>query len=346
MSTNVFSTLGKKINKQLETNLGQIYPYLGNTLGPAETNPFTPDPLPDFSQSYSSFSGTDVQVIVQVNNKLIVLGNLETFSYSIFREKSPVRVLGRSYCKGYTAGGRSIAGSMVFIVFDRAPLYDIVKEMNYIRNPNDRNTSPMPDQLPPLDLILLFQNEYGHKSILRLYGVEFLQEGQVHSINDLYSENTMQYVARDMDQLLAYKDIQEFKDMMFERQVRGLFVDNTLTTYLDYKKRVEQQLADTENVIQLIDTEKGKRAVAGVFTLGASAGFSLLSASLGGRTYVTRDDLNREKDKQLKIKSYLLKELEKTNSQIQQYEQNIKGWNAQNSDYGVSSVVDLRKSPA
>jgi hypothetical protein len=96
----IFDTLGFKIDAQLETNLKAISPVWGGSLGPAETNPFTPDLVPDFSKTYASYSGTDVQVIVQVNNKLIVLGNLETFSYSTFREKSPVRVLGRSGCKG------------------------------------------------------------------------------------------------------------------------------------------------------------------------------------------------------------------------------------------------------
>lgn len=345
--SNIFTTLGNKIKNQLESNLDQIYPIFGGSLGPAETNPFAPDPVTDFTKTYSSYSGSDVQVMAQINNKLIVLGNLETFSYSIFREKSPVRVLGRSHCKGYTAGGRSIAGSMVFVVFDRSPLYDIIKELNYIRNPNDRKSSPVPDQLPPIDLILLFQNEYGHKSIMKLYGVEFIQEGQIHSIQDLYSENTMQYVARDMDQLISYQDVADFKDMMFERQVRGLFVDNNLTAMLDYKKRIESQLADTENIIQQIDTEKGKRAIAGVFTLSTSYwATQYLSPALTGKTAVTRDDLNKEKDKQLKIKSYLLTELEKINNQIRLYEQNISGWNAQRGETGIMSLDNLKQSPA
>lgn len=241
---------------------------------------------------------------------------------------------------------RSIAGSIVFALFDKSPLYDIVKELNYIRNPNDRKSSPMPDQLPPIDFILLFQNEYGHKSIMRLYGVEFMQEGQVHSIQDLYSENTMQYVARDMDQLTAFQDIAEFKDMMFERQVRGLFIDNNLSTMLDYKKRIEQQLADTNNIIQLIDTETGKRAIAGVFTFGATAVIAkYLSPSLSGKTAVTRDDLNKEKEKQLKIKTFLLRELDKINNQIRLYEQNMAGWNSQNSDYGVTGRVNMAATP-
>jgi len=232
----IFKKIGDMTVDQVERNIsGAKQPYLGGTLGPAEVNPFAVDPIVDFSRNNTSYSGSDCTVMVQLNNKLIVLGNLETFSHSIHREKAPVRVLGRSHCKGYTAGGRTIAGSLVFVVFDRAPLWDVIKEINHIRNPSDRTTSPLPDQLPPLDLILLFHNEYGHSSLVRLYGVEFVDEGQVYSINDLYSECTMQYLARDMDQMIAYKDVAEFKDMMFERQVRGQFIDNQFQGLLDFK---------------------------------------------------------------------------------------------------------------
>ena len=291
-----------------------------------------------FGKSYSSYSGTDVNVIAQINNKLIVLGNLETFSYSIFREKSPVRVLGRSHCKGYTAGGRSIAGSMVFALFDRAPLFDIIKELNYIRNPNDRRSSPVPDQLPPIDLILLFLNEYGFKSVMHLYGVEFVQEGQVHSINDLYSENTMQYVARDMDQLLSYSDIEDFKDMMFERQTRGLFVDNHLTAMLDYKKRVESQLSDTNNEIQRIQSLGVIVDENGNIVNSEFVNAETINPGLQGWIEATPTDKEAEQkiNKQIQIKNYLLKELEKINNQIKLYEQGMSGWNAQRGDTGIA----------
>ena len=238
---------------------------------------------------------------------------------------------------------RTIAGSIVFIVFDRSPLWDVIKEINYVRNPSDRTTSPLPDQLPPLDLILMFHNEYGHTSLVRLYGVEFIDEGQVYSINDLYSECTMSYVARDMDQMIAYKDVADFKDMMFERQVRGQFIDNQFQGMLDYKSKLESQISECNAVIDGIDMETDRRAVAGVFTLSASY---WLSRYAYGKDFVTRDDLNKEKAKQLKIKDYLLKELTKINNQIDQYQKNMKGWNAQRGDTGVASTDYISHAPA
>lgn len=340
----IFSKLGKKIYEQVDKNISaQSTPYLGGSLGPAEVNPFEQDPIVNFSKNNSSYSGTDCTVIVQLNNKLIVLGNLETFSHSIHREKVPVRVLGRSHPKGYTAGGRTIAGSMVFIVFDRAPLWDVIKEINYVRNPTDRSSSPLPDQLPPLDLILVFHNEYGHNSLVRLYGIEFVDEGQVYSVNDLYSECTMSYVARDMDQMIAYKDIAEFKDMMFERQVRGQFIDNQFQGLLEYKSKLENQISECNQIIDGIDMETDRRAVAGVFTLSASY---WLSRFAYGKDFVTQSDLNKEKTNQLKIKDYLLKELEKINNQINLYEKNIKGWNSQRGDTGIAGTDYISHAPS
>lgn len=348
---NIFRRLGRNIEKQVTTNLSSMVQAelakqdafnkkLFGSLGPAEANPFAVDPIVNFSKSNSSYSGSDCIVIVQLNNKLIVLGNVETFSHSIHREKVPVRTLGRSNPKGFTAGGRTIAGSIVFITFDRAPLWSIIKETDYVRNPTDRASSPLPDQLPPLDLILLFSNEYGHSSIVRLYGVEFLDEGTVYSINDLYSECTMQYVARDMDQMIAYEELAEFRNMMFERQVRGQFIDTQYQAMLDYKSRIESQISTANAEIDKIDLELNRRNFAAAITIFASEGLSLLAY---GDKFLTRDQLKGEKQKQLRIKNSLLNELKKINSKLEQRE--LIGTSA-NKDGSTSRVASDRTPQA
>jgi len=286
------------------------------------------DPVRDnIVKANSSYSGTDCYAVAQVNEKLVLLGNVSTFSYSVFREKVPVRVLGRSHAKAYTAGGRTIAGSIIFIVFDRSPLYDLLKLFTHTNNPSDRYTSPLPDQMPPIDLMLVFGNEYGHTSVLKLYGVEIAQENQVHSINDLYSENTMQYVARDMDVLINSKEIGSFKDLIFERQLAGQFTDNLLGSMLEYRRSIDSKIAEQDVLIGRIYTEMGRK---NIVTLGISA--------LGGN-----QDLKMQLDLAVKKKSLWVAELKRVDGEIKKHE--TRGYNAQNGIDGSMSKDNLKANP-
>ena len=235
-----------------------------NLLGP---QPYSPnDPVRDaLITANSSYSGADVVPIAQINGTLVTLANVETISISVFREKEPVRTLGRSYAKCYTAGQRTIAGSITFVVFNRDPFWDIIK---YLKEdtvvPTDKYSTPVGDQIPPFNLILWFSNEYGHKSIMTLIGVEFTQEGQVHSVNDIYSEKTVQYVARDYNILMDEDDVQGMRNLMYQRQLTGQFTDNYLASMLEYQKTIQGQLQDAQNTLYTLQQSKAK----GFVTLG------------------------------------------------------------------------------
>lgn len=283
-----------------------------------------------FIRSNSSYSGADCIPIADVNGNLIVLGSVETFSYSVLREKAPVRTLGRTYPKGYTGGPRTIAGSIVFVVFDRHPLYQIISSLkNDPKSQSDRYSSPVADQIPPIDLTLWFTNEYGHKSILRLYGVEFFQEGQVHSINDIYSENTMQYYARDMDVLMNFNDIESFRNLLYERQIQGQFTDNYMASLLDYRNTIARQLQQTDELISKINLEKGKK---GIVTFGISSLFG-------------NKNLNDELSKQLTKKENLIRELTNIEFQIGNHSENLYGYNIETRAEGGMSWDNFNQAP-
>lgn len=289
------------------------------------------DPIRDsFIASNSSYSGSDCLPIADVNGHLIVLGSVETFSYSILREKSPVRTLGRSYPKGYTGGPRTIAGSMVFVVFDRHPMYSIISALkNEPRSQSDRYSSPVADQIPPIDLTLWFSNEYGHKSILRLYGVEFFQEGQVHSVNDIYSESTLQYYARDMDVLMQYRDIEGFRNLMYERQIQGQFTDNRLAAMLGYRNKILRELQNVESLIQKMNLEKGKR---GIVTFG-------ISSLIGNR------DIESELERLESKKISLTQELNNIQLEISDHSENLYGFDPEKRAEGGMGWDNLRQAP-
>jgi hypothetical protein len=134
------------------------------------------------------------------------LAELQTLSISTHREKYPVRTLGSVFPRSYTRGPRTLSGSMVFAVFNQHVLKEFLEVARY-RSTGvgdfDRHGWPafLPDQLPPLDISIALANEYGNISYATILGVEFINEGMVLSIEDLYVESTMQWVARDYDPL-------------------------------------------------------------------------------------------------------------------------------------------------
>ena len=127
-----------------------------------------------------------------------VLAEVQTLSLSSHRGKNAVRALGKTYPKGYVRGSRTIAGSMVFTVFNEHVLYRFL-EAHASDFDGDEVTSSLLDQLPPVDITIVFANEYGSVSKMAIYGVEFVDEGTVMSIEDILTENTVSYVARDFD---------------------------------------------------------------------------------------------------------------------------------------------------
>ena len=134
-----------------------------------------------------------------------VLGEIQTISWSIFREKAPVRTLGSVYPRAYVRGPRTIGGSMVFTIFHQHVLHEILAlnlgmfSTGTSDHDNFRYSTNLADQIPPIDISLIFANEYGAISHMGLWGVEFVQEGGTFSTEDIFSESQIQYVARDLD---------------------------------------------------------------------------------------------------------------------------------------------------
>jgi len=174
-----------------------------------ETNRY--DIIDQYISPTRSFSGADITCVVHVvgndnQTSPLVLANAQTLSYSVHREKVPVRALGHTYPVGITRGARVLAGSMVFTMFDREVLYEIIQSysVDVEWNGGDyryTSFSPMLDQLPPFDITITFANEYGDVSNMAIYGVELVDEGVVLSIDDLLVEKTCSFIARDIDMI-------------------------------------------------------------------------------------------------------------------------------------------------
>lgn len=71
-----------------------------------------------FSGAYNSFSGVDVKAVFGE----VVIAEIQAISYSISREKAPIYTMGSADPRSYSRGKRGIAGTLIFIVFDRHAL--------------------------------------------------------------------------------------------------------------------------------------------------------------------------------------------------------------------------------
>jgi len=193
--------------------------------------------------SYNSFSGVDIKAVF--GNKPV--GSLQAISYSITREKAPIFTMGSADARSFSRGKRGIAGTLIFIVFDRSAILGILGGMAAdgglkfqsdkddirpaFKDPNDLSSSNLTstsgvtpatqvqnaespiatvggdqelatawyaDQIPPFDITLAAANEYGALAVMRIFGVELLNEGSGVSIDDIVTEQQHTYVARQI----------------------------------------------------------------------------------------------------------------------------------------------------
>lgn len=162
---------------------------------------------------FNSFSGADIVAYIQIPSQptggnttdssitatppiVGTLGNLQTISYSVFREEEPVRSLGKISPDSYTRGPRTIAGTLIWTVFDQ---YVLAEALKYSHNDSFDPTTMLIDQLPPFNVIITLSNEYGAVSTMGIYGIRVINEGSTFSIDDMLTEQTNTYVAAGLD---------------------------------------------------------------------------------------------------------------------------------------------------
>ena len=164
------------------------------------------------SNYYRTFSGTDTLAFIMLPGIMpIVLGSVTTISYSMFRNKKPVINIGRTNINGVTRGSRIYAGTMVFTLINQHWIRDIQEAGTEVKQNNDgterwfaydtwlaKIKDLKADELPLFDIMLVSANEYGSAVTMYIYGIDFTDEGQTLSVEDLFTENTFSFIARDV----------------------------------------------------------------------------------------------------------------------------------------------------
>ena len=135
-----------------------------------------PDPFSDMS-----FSGADITATIIIpkigengfisnEGDVLEMAELQTISYSMHRENSPVRTLGHVNPRGFVKGARTIAGSMIFTQFNEYAFYRI-ESYRKILSDSKGYFAPLADMLPPFDIVFTFFNEYGLAAKMKIFTI-------------------------------------------------------------------------------------------------------------------------------------------------------------------------------
>ena len=177
-----------------------------------------------YKDTYTTFSGCDI--VCSFGSHII--GEIQGISYSVTREKAPVYTMGCADPRSFSRGKRGIAGTLVFVVFDRDALVKALADSGKIHriganitSKNDGSetsgihsieewdkmmsdhVSSGADDAMPFDITISMANEYGKAAVLVLYGVEILNEGMQFSIDTIQTQKACTFVARRVKALTA-----------------------------------------------------------------------------------------------------------------------------------------------
>ena len=170
---------------------------------------FTVNNRPRTDYMFRTFSGIDIIALASLNTVVSRLEGMTSLSWSLHRGSTPNRTIGKPVAAARARGGRTIAGSMIFALADHHPLlellpgdYPITTNANLEKDPDLWRPMLLADQIPPFDLMVTMTNEYGHASIVSLYGIEIQDEGTVIGVDNLVTELVVQYTAVSMDPIM------------------------------------------------------------------------------------------------------------------------------------------------
>jgi hypothetical protein len=175
-----------------------------------------------------SYSGSDAVVFAwfdKLPQNAQPLESLHTLSISVHESKGQVRALGFRGIKGMARGIRTVAGSLIMTVIRDHPLRNLIfnsprtslgwsydRYLNGIGSLNDNYDfgNKLAVVIPPFNIAAHYVAEHSMEAWdptnkrqrveaagWMLRGVEFIDEGQITSINDIVTEMTFSFIAQD-----------------------------------------------------------------------------------------------------------------------------------------------------
>lgn len=160
----------------------------------------------DTQYSWGSPSGTQIYPVFYIPGvEPVIMGTIDTITYSIHRDKKQVRPLSYTRPRGIARGPRTVAGTMIFKIFGDLELRDILGSLK------NQYKHLLADELPKFSVIILIPptNQSGEffinpgeteigMNIISLVDIDIVDQAMSISIDDQIVEQQISYVARDI----------------------------------------------------------------------------------------------------------------------------------------------------
>lgn len=111
----------------------------------------------EVTKSYNSFSGSDIRAVIGQ----FQFAELQAVSYSVTREKAPIYTMGSADVRAFSRNKRGIAGSLIWINFDRHALLALFRKSlsRFVANKDDVSPEFQPDVNSFLDQTAIFNSQ-------------------------------------------------------------------------------------------------------------------------------------------------------------------------------------------
>lgn len=252
----------------------------------------------EISKYYQSFSGTDTLAFIMLPGcNPVLIGSLTTISYSMYRNKKPVINIGRTNINGVTRGSRIYAGTMIFTLINQHWLRELQEqpEASWISSYEELKV----DEMPLFDIMIISANEYGNCISMYIWGIDVTDEAQTISVEDLFTENTFSFIARD---ITIFKKFNVFNNKNGGTSSKTKVGDSQRYYVLDSNATSLDDVAALEREFTLAKLEAKKERNSRKYeTLSRDLYFSSSKTMMGNDVAKLQEALNKTKDYELKI---------------------------------------------
>lgn len=177
------------------------------------------------THQFESMSGVNTSVIFEfihpyrpTESIFVKVDSVITIAYSVYKSNIPVYLLGENMVSGFGLGNKVVGGSIIKTLTYKDELIDALsfyqstaikyKDEHAVPNLGSKLNisikdfeSLMRDDMPEFNIYMYSMSEYTGKTRMdAIYGVKITNTGQVQSIENLITENTLSFVARNIKQ--------------------------------------------------------------------------------------------------------------------------------------------------